>query len=303
MRYRMPARVAIILVNYNTFEDTKECVLSLLKIEEMNNCQIVVVDNCSTNLDDDAIEFIRKNTVYLQSKENIGFSGGNNIGIRWALSNKYDYVLLLNNDTIVKSNFLKELFDGIKNKSNVGAAIGKIYYYHDKNLLWYAGGRTDYNIGMVYQIGYEEQDVGQYDVQQEAQFATGCMMLIPCKVIKEIGFLEESFFLYAEDLEYSLRLQKKGYSIYYIPSSVIYHKVGSSSGKINVSFKTQYYNVRNTIRCFNMYQNFLQKLLTIIYQTLRYSKYIVLRRYDPRAVFLAYKDLLMKNTGKFEDHN
>lgn len=295
----MKKKVAVILVNFNTFSDTKECVESLNQASrQVTDFDIVVVDNASTKVDHEIEKFLKNTTIYLPLQENLGFSGGNNIGIQYVLEHNYDYVLLLNNDTLVEKDFIDQLVSKSEKLDNLGAAIGKIYYHYNHSVLWYAGGHIDLKRGMVYQEGFDEWDYGQYDEDRVVGFVTGCMMLIPIDVIKKIGTLEESFFLYAEDLEYSLRLSKNGYQMYYIPESVIYHKVGASSGRETVSDNTQYYMVRNQLYCMRMYQNFFEKMTGFIYNTLRYIKFILKRKYSMKIVMEAYLDYFKHKVGK-----
>lgn len=296
----MNKKIAVILVNFNTFSDTKECVESLRKCTDTTNMEIIVVDNASTKRNREIENYLNQFTTYIQLEKNEGFSAGNNCGIQWAMERNFDYVLLLNNDTVVEKDFLENLLTEAEKKENLGAAIGKIYYFGEKETLWYAGGSVNYNIGKVIQRGFQEKDHGQYDREETVHFVTGCMMLIPISVIKKIGLLEERFFLYAEDLEYSLRLDKYGYKMYYIPNSIIYHKVGASSGRENISLNTQYYMVRNTLQSFFMYQNILQRGMSFVYQTLRYIKYVLEGRYSKKAVTKAYCDFLRNRSGKLE---
>lgn len=295
----MKRRVAIVIVNYNTFLDTKECVESLKKVSrQVADFTVIVVDNASTKMDPEREAFLQINTIYLRTQENKGFSGGNNIGIKYAVEHEYDYVLLLNNDTLVEPDFLDVLVTRAENKGEFGIAIGKIYYASDRLRLWYAGGTVNMKLGMVYQRGFNELDVGQWDIEEEVQFVTGCMMLIPVNVIRKVGLLEESFFLYAEDLEYSLRMSKNEYKMYYIPSSVIYHKVGASSGRENVSSNTQYYMIRNQLYCMRSYQKGFYGKVGLYYNTLRYIKYILQKRYSLKVVVEAYLDCFRGKVGK-----
>lgn len=294
----MKQDVAIVLVNFNGYQDTKECVDSLLKIKTTINYTIIVVDNGSTKRDEDIITYIKEHAEYLDTGMNSGFSGGNNIGINYAIEHGAEYILLLNNDTVVLPDFLDNLMEGIDKYRNLGALIGKIHYFSEPDVLWYAGGSVDLLKGKVSQHGMGKKDIGQYDVSKEVGFVTGCMMLIPTAVIKHIGVLDEKFFLYSEDLEYSLRISKFGYKMYYNPTSVIYHKVGSSSGREEVSDNTQYYMVRNGFKAFFMYESSLQKMINFVYNSLRYMKYIIQKRYKMSVVCEAYHDLLVGKMGK-----
>lgn len=238
--------VYIILVNYNGLEHTLECIESLQEID-YRNFRIIVVDNASS---DDCCKKISEKYKYvycIQSKKNLGFAGGNNLGIKFAMENKADYVLLLNNDTTVEKNFLKVLVnEQLKDKNkNVKVTIAKIKNYYDRNIIWYAGGDIDLFKANTIVYGLREEDNGQFDSKKEVGFASGCCMLIDKEVIEKVGYLNESYFLYYEDTDYSCRIRKGGYKMMYCPESVIYHKESVSTERFSENY--QYYFVRNRL--------------------------------------------------------
>ena len=153
-------KVAIILVNYNGAEDTLECIASILK-SQYENYKIIVVDNCST---DSSYEILDKqkefyNFVLIKAKSNDGFSAGNNIGIKYALNNGADYILLLNNDTVVETDLIGYLLEGFKNSNNCGATICKIMCYPQKSIIWYGGGTLSKKTARTVHWKYGEKDV------------------------------------------------------------------------------------------------------------------------------------------------
>lgn len=237
--------VYIVLVNYNGYKDTIECIESLKNIE-YKNYKIIVVDNASS---DESIDILSKqyNDIKLiKSKENLGFSGGNNLGIKEAVDKKAEFILLLNNDTTVEPNFLNNIvFKSIEDK-NVGMAIGKILYYKEKNKIWYGGGEIVDKKGDSIHIGFnEDKDYIKSNEIRYVSFATGCYMLIKVDAIKRIGIMPEEYFLYYEDTDYSMKFNQENLKILYYPDSVIYHKVSSSTG--NMSSLSQYYYARNRL--------------------------------------------------------
>ncbi|WP_040213573.1 glycosyltransferase family 2 protein [Clostridium polynesiense] len=236
--------IYIIIVNYNGWNDTLQCIESLNQID-YNNYKVVVVDNDSQESYDKIMMEKYPDVIFIQAGENLGFAGGNNIGIDRALSDNADYVLLLNNDTIVDPEFLSNIIEKVKEEKNIGIATGKIYYHDNKNILWYAGGRFSNLKGNAYHFGTDEVDRGQFDVDKEVTFISGCYMLIPKEVIKTVGNLSEEYFLYHEDVDYCLKVAKKGYKLMYYPNSIIYHKVSASTGKKSKMY--EYYYNRN--RC------------------------------------------------------
>ncbi|MGL4992293.1 MAG: glycosyltransferase family 2 protein [Sarcina sp.] len=227
----MEEKVGIILVNYNTSRDTILCIESLTKVE-YTNFEIVVVDN---NSKEDEIDILREylkekeKCLLIESKENLGFAGGNNVGIKHVKEQKTKYVLLLNCDTIVEKNFLNELVYNTENdEEKIGISIGKIKYFSDKSKIWYAGGEINWN-----KFTGEHFDEGKIDnnstEMKYVTFATGCMMLINLCLVTNAE-LSREYFMYYEDVDFCAKILDQGLKIKYIPQSVIYHKIGSASG-------------------------------------------------------------------------
>lgn len=236
--------VSIILVNYGGSKDTIECIQSIEDSGE-KDYQIIVVDNASPDDSVAVLEAAQKdhNFILIKSDVNGGFSAGNNLGIQYALEHDTDYVLLLNNDTIVTANFLDELLKPFAKYPDCGATIGKILYNQDRSKIWYGGGAMDPQTARTQHFFYDEIDHGQADKEQSVSFATGCCLCLSAKTIKDVGLLDDSYFLYEEDVDYCYRIAKAGYQIIYHPQAVIYHKVSASTGRASAT--TQYYSIRN----------------------------------------------------------
>lgn len=239
--------VAIILVNWKTPSDTIECIDSLINLN-YSGFKVFVVDNGSNDGSDTKIQkhinSISLDCELIKSNENLGFSGGNNIAIKKAIEEGFQWFWLLNNDTIAQKDSLSTLVDfGLQNK-NAGILGSKIYYFNS-NKIWYAGGYVDYKTGKGSSIGRDEVDNGQYDIAKKCDYITGCSMLVRKEVIDSIGLLEDGFFLYYEDTDWSLRARLKGWNCYYVPTSIIEHKVGKSSEEGYSSPFLSYYNLRN----------------------------------------------------------
>ena len=228
--YMTSKRVSIILVNYKNYYDTLECLESLKKIN-YHNISIIVVDNDSK---DNSVEILRKHmdnrVKIVESGFNGGFAFGNNIGIRMALEENSDYVLLLNNDTIVDKDFLTPLICVAEKDENVGIVSSRIMFYPETDIIWYAGGKVDWNNLRAIHYGLKEKITDKYLNETTVDFASGCCMLIPKKVIGAVGLLPEEYFMYYEDMDYCIKVMDKGFKIKYVPESVIYHSVSSSSG-------------------------------------------------------------------------
>ncbi len=239
----MKLRVAIILVNWNGNNETLACLASLKSLTTYHLSLItIVVDNGST---DDSVVSIRKkfpDVSVVENGQNLGFAGGNNVGVRRALEWGADYIWLLNNDTVVDKNALESLVDAFK-QDTVGVVGSKIYFapgceYHKErygridrgHVLWYAGGLIDWNNMYASHRGVDEVDKGQFDRTEETPFVTGCSMMVKKQVFEKIGLLDEKFFMYLEDLDFCLRAKQMGYILLYEPKSILWHKNAGSSG-------------------------------------------------------------------------
>ncbi len=239
-------RISIVILNWNGVNDTLECIDSLNKIT-YKNYEIIVVDNNSEFTDTELLKskLINEKVILIFNDKNLGFSGGNNVGIKEALTNNSDFILLLNNDTIVESDFLARLVDYASADQKVGIAVPKINYYSEPSRIWYAGGFISKIRGSGYTIGEGATD-DKYTKNKFVSFATGCCMLIKKDVINKVGLLDENYFLYLEDTDYSFRAIKSGFNIYYVSKSIIYHKVNAATAKDN-SLLPIYYTLRNRL--------------------------------------------------------
>jgi len=239
-------RVAIVVLSWNGYEVTRDCLKSLSQID-YRNYQVILVDNGSTDESAARLALEFPHLIVIRSPQNLGYSGGNNLGIRYALEKDDSYVLLLNNDTLVATDFLTQLIQAAENDAPVGVLNPKILYADAPDRIWCAGGTFNLWCGLASAVGNRRRDNGRYDRQAEVTFATGCALLIKTAVVKQIGLLDERFFLYCEDVDWSYRALRAGFKVLYVPSSVVWHKdsytVKNSFGKAGRDF----YNVRNTI--------------------------------------------------------
>ena len=253
--------ISIILINYNSKEDTIDCLKSLAKIKSTGfKYNIIIVDNASKDFFIVPKSLQNDDTIIIRSEANKGFTGGNNMGIYYAVE-KYnsDYVLLLNNDTIVAENFLKELVRTAQADPRIGMVASKIYFMKGKEfhkdsynkaelgtVLWYAGGSIDWKHLAAFHRGVDEIDRGQFDTQTESDFATGCSVLVKREILEKVGIFDKRFFLYLEDVDWSVRVTRAGYKIAFCPTSVVYHKNAGSSGGSG-SITHDYYQTRNRL--------------------------------------------------------
>jgi len=202
----------------------------------------------------------------IRNEKNYGFAEGNNIGINYALGKGSDYILLLNNDTTVDSNFLYELVRIGEVNSRVGIVGPKIYVFDEPNRIWAAGGTISWWCGKTKHRFANEVDRGQAEDVKSVEYVTGCALLIKRKVVEEIGLLDREYFAYFEDADWCLRANRKGYLIYYVPSSNIWHKISSTS--ILQSDFYNYYFARNRLIFFRKYGRKIHRLFIYAYQIL-----------------------------------
>lgn len=250
-------KVALVILNFNGRENTLECLASVKKLkEETTTIDTIVVDNGSTDNSKPAIRSQFPEADLIENHKNLGFCLGNNIGAREAFQKGADYVLLLNNDTLVHP-FLIEGMVGVARETNAGILSPKIYFapgfefhkdrYTPKDLgkvIWYAGGLIDWANVWPSHRGVNEVDRGQFDEACPTQFATGCALLISKEAYQSVGLYDPLYFAYFEDTDLSLRAQKKGFSVYYAPRGIVWHKNAATIGGSG-SEKQDYWVTRN----------------------------------------------------------
>lgn len=292
-------KVAIILVNYNGKEYNDECINSILN-SSYKNLDIIVIDNDSKDGSPQLLKDKFSNKIKLiMAEKNLGFSGANNIGIREALENEAEYILLLNNDTIIDKDLISNMVKASKEEEN--AVISpKIYYYDNKDIIWSAGADMRWKRGLTDQRGINKKDDEKYNKRQEVEFGTGCCLLIPSEVIRKVGYLTDDYFLYYEDTDYCMRVRSCGYKIIYEPKAILYHKESASTGG-SLSKLYIYYNTRNRL-VFNKRFNKKNKLtyMTYFYCTrlVKCVIWIIKGRIDlVRVTMIAIKDYKKENLG------
>ena len=223
--------VYIILVNWNGYKDTKEC-LESLKRNTYKNYKIIVIDNGSGKNQSDRIKKKFPKINLIKNSINTGFSYANNQGIKEAIKNKAKYILLLNNDTVVKKDFLDILIDYAEKNNFQGVLTPKILYY-GTNKIWAMGGKLSYLTSIPRMIGQGSKS-NSFNKIIEPDYASGCAFLVNTDIIKKVGLLDNSYFAYYEDTDLSFRIKKLGYIIKVIPNSIIWHKVSRSTKQKNL---------------------------------------------------------------------
>ncbi len=239
-------KVSIVILNWNGYDVTSECLISLSKID-YPNYEIVLVDNGSADGSPDRLAAEFPEVALIRNLKNLGFTGGNNVGIRRALEENADYVLLLNNDTVVAPNFLSELIRAGESDKRIGLLNPKILYFEPSNRIWYAGGSFNIWKGIASHRGNREVDRGLYDSQEEVTFITGCAFLIKTELIRKIGPLDDTLFYTCEDTDWTIRSLNAGYRALYVPSSVVRHKESIDTKRNAGKAFRDFYNVRNSL--------------------------------------------------------
>lgn len=288
--------VAIILVNWNSYEVSNDCILSLKKID-YPNYTIILVDNGSADGSGMKIQKEHPDIVTILSDKNTGFTGGNNIGFRYSLENNFDYSMMLNNDTIVEPDFLSNLMNIIERSETIGAVQPRIHFDHNRQLLWNGGSYFNKFWGFTYTKGENRSPKKAHLINKEVDWITGCAFLVRNSVLRKTGMLAENMFIYSEDVDLSFRIHERGYKLMYVADALIYHIAGMSNksktkGKEGyVNPIVHYLNQRNRIWLLKRYTkwqyvptaliaNFFYVMLIIGYFALRrrFSKVKAMRQ-------------------------
>ena len=278
-------KIAIIIINWNTYQLTYNCLKSL-ELCTYKNKTIFFVDNGSNDGSGDkiALEFPEINCINNQKNE--GFTGANNKALKVILKQNFDYVLLLNNDTEVKPDFLSLMQASMDSDNNLAATQPLILDFPNKNTIWNAGGsfntffglsKTRYK-GMVYKPNL--------NIETLTEWISGCCILVKIAVVKEVGLLDNRFFAYFEDVDWSIRMTNLGYKLGVVPKSIIYHhssgstKRNNTTNEGNLSPYAHYLNVRNHIYLIKKHNFLFNSVGSWIYQIIKitsYSTYFILR--------------------------
>lgn len=297
--------IFVSIINYNGNKDTLSCLKSLEELKtEGFNLEVVVVDNGSKEVFEvNKNEFKNFKLHILKSDNNLGFSGGQNLGIKYALENSADYVLILNNDVIIDKNLIVELLKTFEIKKDCGLVSPKIYFakghefhknrYENKDLgkvFWYAGGIMDWKNVIGSHKGVDEVDRGQYDELIKTDFTSGCAMMVKKEVFENIGLFDEKYFLYYEDNDLNQRAKKQGYKSYYQPDAILWHLNAGSTGGSGSSLH-DYYITRNRL-LFGFKYASLRAKIALFKEAFRLM--VFGRKWQKRGIF----DYFSKNLGK-----
>ncbi|MBI2034597.1 MAG: glycosyltransferase family 2 protein, partial [Candidatus Levybacteria bacterium] len=252
-------KVVISSIHFGAKQNTVDFLVSLEHLSRRSvQIDVVIIDNnAKESFSNNAYKAKNFKLTVLENKENLGFAGGHNVGIRYALNSGADYVLVVNNDTIVDKGLVEELVSVAEENKEIGVVAPKIYFakgfeFHkgkyttseEGKVFWYAGGITDWRNIIARHRGVDEVDHGQYNTIEETDFASGCCMLIKKEIFGKVGLFDEKYFLYYEDSDLCERIKQTGYKIMYSPKAILWHKNASSAGGSG-SFLQDYYISRN----------------------------------------------------------
>lgn len=260
--------VAVIILNWNGLEDTLACLNSLGKLTFPPH-EIIIVDNGSSDGSIEELKITYPDVTYIENSENLGFTGGNNAGLRYAKSIDADYALLLNNDTEVDPAFLGLLVDVAESDEEIGIIGPSIFLFDEPEVLWSAGGDIDWMRGRTYMVGINQTDTGQFgEDPREVDFVSGCALMIRMAVVEEVGLLDTRFFVYYEETEWCVRVARCGYKIMHVPLAKIWHKI-SIEDQIFSPIVT-YYMIRNRLLFLKLsHANMIAWIYSLVLDNLR----------------------------------
>ena len=251
-------KLSIITINYNGLNDTCELIES---IPFNSNMEVIVVDNASKQDEASTISEKYPHVKVIRSNQNLGFAGGNNLGIKEAQGK---YILLINNDTYIKEFKIDPLLERLESSDKIAIVCPKLRFAWGSNPIQFAGYTPLSQITVRNQaIGFGEEDKGQYDCAHPTPYAHGAAMLMKRAAIEKVGLMPECFFLYYEELDWSMMFTRADYEIWYDPACTVYHKESQTTGQ-NSPLRT-YYITRNRLLLVKRNYKGINKYLSYIY--------------------------------------
>ncbi len=256
-------KVSIVILTWNAYKMTAQQLVDVSKLDTSGIiAETIIVDNGST---DETIEKLSKYKLpnmgykFIETGKNLGFAGGNNIGMRDAIKRGAEYIILMNNDLILSKDILTKMVSLAESDKTIGTIAPKMYFakgyefHKDRykkselgNVIWYAGGIIDRKNVYSFHRGVDEVDLGQYDTISDTDYTNGACVLITKEVIKKVGYMDESFFLYWEDADYSEQIRRAGLRVVYTPETKLWHMVSVATGGSG-SPSNDYFIVRNRL--------------------------------------------------------
>ncbi len=292
-----------LVLNWNGIKDTLECINSLkdLNLKPGTQLHIVVVDNCSADGSVTKLLSI-KGINLLQNSQNLGYTGGNNAGITYILTQNCDFVWILNSDLTVDKNSLNYLLEAAQKHTKAGIISPKIYFapgfeYHQKRyqkpergkVIWYAGGKFNWGAVIGEHLGIDLVDNGEFSISKKIEFASGASLFIHQSVLRDLRGFDNRYFLYLEDVEFSFRARQLGFEVWFEPRAILWHK-NSRSSEVGGALQ-DYYISRNRLLIGMKYSS-LKLKLALIRESIRLL--LVGRKWQKRGI----RDFYFRNFGK-----
>jgi GT2 family glycosyltransferase len=290
----LPLVYAVVLT-WNQRKDTLECLESLLETD-YPNLRLLVVDNGSSDGTEESITKRFPDVELIINKENLGFVGGNNMAIESALRRDADYVLILNNDTVVAKDLVGRLVTAAESDSQIGVVTPKIYFHDDRSRIWAAGACRPLFMPGMKLIGYGKEDGPAYAQERDVEFATGCAMLVKAAVFQEVGLFDPAYFIYHEDFDLCERVRSSGYRIFYVPEAKVWHKEPLTTR--NTSPIKWYRMAESTVASCVRYRRFPYLVLAV------YMAWVIVREFlkgNSKIIgpcFVGMRDGLSKRGGR-----
>lgn len=236
-------QIGALVVTWNRRDDVLACIESLSE-STFPNLSVYVVDNGSTDGTSEAVRARFPEVTLIRSEENLGFAGGNNLGLKRILDHGLEAVFLLNDDVVIARDTLDLLEAGGFDDPEIGVLSPKVLVFSEPGRIWSAGGTIDQHTGVAVQRHFGEPDHGQADEISEVDYAVGCAMLVKTEVIREVGLMDPRYYLYYEESDWCRRIRAAGYRVLYVPESRVWHKVDLADTGRNTA---PYYFSRNRL--------------------------------------------------------
>ncbi|NLG27306.1 MAG: glycosyltransferase family 2 protein [Chloroflexi bacterium] len=236
-------RVAVIVLTWNQRDLTLDCLASLQRSDyPSDRLQIIVVDNGSADDTAAAVHERFASVTVIENGANLGFAEGNDVGLRHALRGPADYLMLLNNDTVVDPAMLSHLIAYAQAAPEVGIVTPKILYHDEPGRIWCAGNSIDWRRGTTLRLRANEPDDSTHTAR-DVDYATGCAICWKRQAVEQTGLLDSRFFIYYEETDWCVRARRAGWSIHYVPTARMWHRVSAAMGTSSPA--TDYYMARN----------------------------------------------------------
>ena len=240
--------VAVVILNWNGGDDILDCLKSVFE-STLKTIEVIVVDNGSSDGSSDAIRLRYPQTRFIDNPRNLGFAKGSNQGIAWALERGIRYVLLLNGDARLHPDAIAELLAAVIATSDAIVACPRIYLGHsdnEVNRLWFAFGTVRLWAGLFQNPAFNQIDSPAWSLPKDMEYASGCCMLIPARILQKVGVLDESFFAYCEDIDFSIRVRSADFRLQYVPTARLWHGSNRPTDRTRSAFY-RYLATRNNL--------------------------------------------------------